>query len=265
MSAGSAVVRFFVLVFAVSLMCFPACALDEGMYVGNIELDIYPVDYEIVPDYNDGVVGTPIEGFLNFVYWDRILPIHLGTYLDFFKNTPLGDFTRTVLIPTFTTIIGFCFFVFFSRKSPDYLSPTAAKILSFLEGHPVSAEPAIIRGVGKSRGAVSYQLHRLLFDGKIYSAEISGKTCYSMSPILIDSPETAVYFMRNNKQQAEIISYLCAHPWATRKEIADAVSLPVDGVRYHLKNIDVGILQKGIREDAEIYAVEDWVKQLWEI
>ena len=63
-----------------------------------------------------------------------------------------------------------------------------------------------------------------------------------MSPILIDSPETSVYFMRNNKQQAEIISYLCSHPWATRKEIADAVSLPVDGVRYHLKNIDIGIL-----------------------
>ena len=35
MSAGSAVVRFFVLVFAVSLMCFPACTLDDGVYFGS--------------------------------------------------------------------------------------------------------------------------------------------------------------------------------------------------------------------------------------
>ena len=257
MSAGSAVVRFFVLVFAVSLMCFSVSA-------ANSELTFFTPEYDIEPDYNDGVII--VDGLLHLMYWENTLAFYLLSPLDLFKDTSLGNFTTNHLYPLLMILLSsLAGVLLFSRKSPDYLSPTAAKILAFLEKHPVSTEPAIIRGVGKSRGAVSYQLHRLLFDGKIYSAEISGKTCYSMSPILIDSPETAVYFMRNNKQQAEIISYLCAHPWATRKEIADAVSLPVDGVRYHLKNIDVGILQKGIREDAEIYAVEDWVKQLWEI
>ena len=257
MSAGSAVVRFFVLVFAVSLMCFSVSA-------ANSELTFFTPEYDIEPDYNDGVVI--VDGLLHLMYWENTLAFYLLSPLDLFKDTSLGIFTTNHLYPLLMILLSsLAGVLLFSRKSPDYLSPTAAKILAFLEKHPVSTEPAIIRGVGKSRGAESYQLHHLLFDGKIYSAEISGKTCYSMSPILIDSPETAVYFMRNNKQQAEIISYLCAHPWATRKEIADAVSLPVDGVRYHLKNIDVGILQKGIREDAEIYAVEDWVKQLWEI
>ena len=257
MSAGSAVVRFFVIVFAVSLMCFSVSA-------ANSELTFFTPEYDIEPDYNDGVLI--VDGLLHLMYWENTLAFYLLSPLDLFKDTSLGNFTTNHLYPLLMILLSsLAGVLLFSRKSPDYLSPTAAKVLAFLEEHPVSTEPAIIRGVGKSRGAVSYQLHRLLFDGKIYSAEISGKTCYSMSPILIDSPETAVYFMRNNKQQAEIISYLCAHPWATRKEIADAVSLPVDGVRYHLKNIDVGILQKGIREDAEIYAVEDWVKQLWEI
>ena len=257
MSAGSAVVRFFVLVFAVSLICFSVSAADS-------ELTFFTPEYDIEPDYNDGVII--VDGLLHLMYWENTLAFYLLSPLDLFKDTSLGNFTTNHLYPLLMILLSsLAGVLLFSRKSPDYLSPTAAKVLAFLEEHPVSTEPAIIRGVGKSRGAVSYQLHRLLFDGKIYSAEISGKTCYSMSPILIDSPETAVYFMRNNKQQAEIISYLCAHPWATRKEIADAVSLPVDGVRYHLKNIDVGILQKGIREDAEIYAVEDWVKQLWEI
>ena len=257
MSAGSAVVRFFVLVFAVSLMCFSVSA-------ANSELTFFTPEYDIEPDYNDGVLI--VDGLLHLMYWENTLAFYLLSPLDLFKDTSLGNFTTNHLYPLLMILLSsLAGVLLFSRKNPDRLSPTAAKVLAFLEEHPVSTEPAIIRGVGKSRGAVSYQLHRLLFDGKIYSAEISGKTCYSMSPILIDSPETAVYFMRNNKQQAEIISYLCAHPWATRKEIADAVSLPVDGVRYHLKNIDVGILQKGIREDAEIYAVEDWVKQLWEI
>ena len=255
MSAGSAVVRFFVLVFAVSLMCFSVSA-------ANSELTFFTPEYDIEPDYNDGVLI--VDGLLHLMYWENTLAFYLLSPLDLFKDTSLGNFTTNHLYPLLMILLSsLAGVLLFSRKNPDHLSPTAAKVLAFLEEHPVSTEPAIIRGVGKSRGAVSYQLHRLLFDGKIYSAEISGKTCYSMSPILIDSPETAVYFMRNNKQQAEIISYLCAHPWATRKEIADAVSLPVDGVRYHLKNIDVGILQKGIREDAEIYAVEDWVKQLW--
>ena len=257
MSAGSAVVRFFVLVFAVSLICFSVSAADS-------ELTFFTPEYDIEPDYNDGVLI--VDGLLHLMYWENTLAFYLLSPLDLFKDTSLGNFTTNHLYPLLMILLSsLAGVLLFSRKNPDRLSPTAAKVLAFLEEHPVSTEPAIIRGVGKSRGAVSYQLHRLLFDGKIYSAEISGKTCYSMSPILIDSPETAVYFMRNNKQQAEIISYLCAHPWATRKEIADAVSLPVDGVRYHLKNIDVGILQKGIREDAEIYAVEDWVKQLWEI
>ena len=257
MSAGSAVVRFFVLVFAVSLMCFSVSA-------SNSELTFFTPEYDIEPDYNDGVLI--VDGLLHLMYWENTLAFYLLSPLDLFKDTSLGNFTTNHLYPLLMILLSsLAGVLLFSRKNPNHLSPTAAKVLAFLEEHPVSTEPAIIRGVGKSRGAVSYQLHRLLFDGKIYSAEISGKTCYSMSPILIDSPETAVYFMRNNKQQAEIISYLCAHPWATRKEIADAVSLPVDGVRYHLKNIDVGILQKGIREDAEIYAVEDWVKQLWEI
>ncbi|MBQ3569205.1 MAG: hypothetical protein IJA20_00880 [Methanocorpusculum sp.] len=227
-------------------------------------MTFFTPEYDIEPDYNDGVVI--VDGLLHLMYWENTLAFYLLSPLDLFKDTSLGNFTTNHLYPLLMILLSsLAGVLLFSRKNPDRLSPTAAKVLAFLKEHPVSAEPAIIRGVGKSRGAVSYQLHRLLFDGKIYSAEISGKTCYSMSPILIDSPETSVYFMRNNKQQAEIISYLCSHPWATRKEIADAVSLPVDGVRYHLKNIDIGILQKGIREDAEIYAVEDWVKQLWEI
>ena len=260
MSAGSAVVRFFVLVFAVSLMCFPACALDEGVYFGSSIFT--PSDSEIVP-VDDGTQIIEHTPLWDLYFWKSKIMLFFDSL---WKESPYQNFIRTVVLPLASAVLGIILFVvLFSRKSPDYLSPTAAKVLAFLEEHLVSTEPAIIRGVGKSRGAVSYQLHRLLFDGKIYSAEICGKTCYSTSPILADAPETAVHFLRNSRQQAEIISYLCSHPWATRKEIADAVSLPVDGVRYHLKNIDVGILQKRIREDAEIYAVEDWVKQLWEI
>ena len=247
---------FLLFVITSSVFCIPCSGEDT-------DLIFFTPEYEIEPDYNDGVVI--VDGLLHLIYWENTLAFYLLSPLDIFKDTSLGYFTTNHLYPLLMIFLSsLAGVLLYSRRNPDRLSPTAEKIIAFLKENPISTELTIRKGVGKSRGAVSHQLHRLAFDGKIYSAEISGKTCYSMSPILIDSPETAVYFMRNNKQQADIISYLCSHPWATRKEIADAVSLPVDGVRYHLKNIDIGILQKGIREDAEIYAVEDWVMQLWE-
>ena len=64
MSAGSAVVRFFVLVFAVSLMCFPACTLDDGVYFGSSIFT--PSDSEIVP-VDDLLAGTKALS----VEWDN--------------------------------------------------------------------------------------------------------------------------------------------------------------------------------------------------
>ena len=259
MSAGSAVVRFFVLVFAVSLMCFPACALDDGVYFGSSIFT--PSDSEIVP-VDDGTQIIEHTPLWDLYFWKSKIMLFFDSL---WKESPYQNFIRTVVLPLASAVLGIALFIIlFSRKSPYHLSPTAAKVFDFLKEHPVSTEPAIIRGVGKSRGAVSYQLHRLVFNGKIYSAEISGKTCYSTSPILSDAPETAVHFLRNSRQQADIFSYLCKHPWATRKEIADAVSLPGDSVRYHLGNIDTRLLQKGMQEDAEIYAVEEWAEQLWD-
>ena len=250
------------LVLALSIVLSMGASVSADSYISPSSSLFTPADSEIVP-VDDGTQIIEHTPFWDLYFWKSKIMLFFDSL---WKESPYQNFIRTVVLPLASAVLGIILFVLlFSRKNPDHLSPTAAKVLAFLEEHPVSTEPAIIRGVGKSRGAVSYQLHRLLFDGKIYSAEICGKTCYSTSPILADAPETAVHFLRNSRQQAEIISYLCSHPWATRKEIADAVSLPVDGVRYHLKNIDVGILQKGIREDAEIYAVEDWVKQLWEI
>ena len=259
MSAGSAVVRFFVLVFAVSLMCFPACALDDGVYFGSSIFT--PSDSEIVP-VDDGTQIIEHTPLWDLYFWKSKIMLFFDSL---WKESPYQNFIRTVVLPLASAVLGIALFIIlFSRKSPYHLSPTAAKVFDFLKEHPVSTEPAIIRGVGKSRGAVSYQLHRLVFNGKIYSAEISGKTCYSTSPILSDAPETAVHFLRNSRQQADIFSYLCKHPWATRKEIADGTSLPVDSVRYHLGNMDARILQKGRREDAETYAIEEWAKEIWE-
>ena len=250
-----------ILVVTLSIVLSMSVSVSADSYISSSSSVFTPADSEIVP-IDDGTKVIEHTPFWDFYFWKAKVMLFFDSL---WYDTHYQYFIRTVVIPLLSASLGIILFVvLYSRRNPDRLSPTAEKIIAFLKENPISTELTIRKAVGKSRGAVSHQLHRLAFDGKIYSAEISGKTCYSMSPILIDSPETAVYFMRNNKQQAEIISYLCLHPWATRKEIAEAVSLPVDGVRYHLKNIDVGgILKKGIREDADIYAVDDWVKQLW--
>ena len=251
------------LVVTLSIVLSMSISVSADSYISSSSYSsvFTPADSEIIP-IDDGTKIIEHTPFWDFYFWKAKVMLFFDSL---WNDTPYQHFIRTVVIPLVSAALGIILFVvLFSRKNPDCLSPTATIIIAFLKENPISTEVTIRKGVGKSRGAVSYQLHRLLFDGKIYSAEICGKTCYSTSPILADAPETAVHFLRNSRQQAEIISYLCSHPWATRKEIADGTSRPVDSVRYHLKNIDVGILQKGIREDAEIYAVEEWAEQLWD-
>ena len=127
MSAGSAVVRFFVLVFAVSLMCFSVSA-------ANSELTFFTPEYDIEPDYNDGVLI--VDGLLHLMYWENTLAFYLLSPLDLFKDTSLGNFTTNHLYPLLMILLSsLAGVLLFSRKNPDRPSPTAAKVLAFLEKH----------------------------------------------------------------------------------------------------------------------------------
>ena len=238
---------------------------DQGVFLpsSDYELEIKPLDYEVKPDYNDGVVGTPIEGFLNIVYWDRILPIHLGTYLDFFKNTQLGDFTRTVFVPSFSVIVGMTFLFFFSRRKNPEQNPesTPAKILAFVREHPGVSEKQIIDAVEKSRGSIAYQLRRLERDGKIRISQRNGRNFYFIRDGVSSYLEEEIQRIFANAETREIFMYLHFHPNQTCTSLAHALNRKVYSIRYYLRKMDSVISISGDKNPV-LYSLSEDVQSI---
>ncbi len=236
------------------LLSMPVFAYE--MSVG-VRADFQPANYTIVP-IDDGTKLVPMTPLMQLYNWRAEVIFFIN---DIFQDTPYHEFVQLEVTPIVSSLLKtFPFIVFFFRKKPESYKPnsTAGKILSFLESNPLSSEPTIIRGVGKSRGAIAYQLHLLLFDDRIYAAEILGKTYYSRSPISLDSPETVVSILKNNTTQSAIFAYICEHPGATRKELAEAFSLSISTIRHHLGSIDERLIKKAYCEGRETYTAEEW-------
>lgn len=229
----------------------------------GVRAEFKPANYTIVP-IDDGTKIVPMTPLMRLYNWRTEVIFFID---NIFQDTPYHEFVQIEVIPIISSLMKtFPFVVFFFRKKPESYKPnsTAGKILAFLEANPVSSEPTIIRGVGKSRGAVAYQLHLLLFDDCIYAAEIFGKTYYSLRPISADSPETAVYILKNNATQSAIFAYICEHPGVTRKELAEAFSLSLSTVRHHLERIDSRLIKKELCEGRETYTAEEWAAALFQ-
>ncbi len=236
-------------------ICGPVSAFDfYYTYPGEDDLVIAPADYEIVP-IDDGIEGVTITGWLNLVYWKTVLPIYIGSYFDFFEPTPLGNMTRTMMIPLLTTIFGVCgtFIVFCRRKSPEKNpKSTQARILAYIRQHKFCSQKQIVDGVGSSRGSVAYQLHRLQIEQKIFAAEVNGRTYYSAHPIDQESLEPIIYGILENETTRSIFKTLYHHPNLTRHEIAGIIGKSPDTVYFHLKKIDDRLLTE-VKEEGIYY------------
>jgi len=236
-------------------VCGPVSAFNfYYTYPGEDDLVITPIDYEIVP-IDDGIEGVTITGWLNLVYWKTVLPIYIGSYFDYFEPTPLGNMTRTMMIPLLTTIFGICgtFIVFTRRKSPEKNpKSTPAKILAYIQQHKFCSQKQIVDGVESSRGSVAYQLHRLQNEQKIFAAEINGRTYYSAHPIDQESLEPVVYGILENETTRSIFKTLYHHPNLTRHEIAGIIGKSPDTVYFHLKKFDDRLLTE-VKEEGIYY------------
>jgi DNA-binding transcriptional ArsR family regulator len=239
-------------------VCGPVSAFDfYYTYPAEDDLVITPIDYEIVP-VDDGIEGVTITGWLNLVYWKTVLPIYIGSYFDFFEPTPLGNMTRTMMIPLLTTIFGICgtFIVFCRRKSPEKNpKSTPAKILAYIRQHKFCSQKQIVNGVESSRGSVAYQLHRLQIEQKIFAAEVNGRTYYSAHPIDQESLEPVIYGILENETTKSIFKTLYQHPNLTRHEIAGIIGKSPDTVYFHLKNFDGRLLTEGKEGGVSYYSL----------
>lgn len=246
------------------LACFVFPTTAETIYVNTPSSVFLPGNPDEFVPIDDGTKIIESDIFLDLYFWRAKLSLFLNRI---FYDNPYRKFVQTNLLPFLSIFIGCLTCLILSiRKKPDYNDPTSttSKILSFLEGHQIATKSSIAKGIEKSRGSVSYQLHRLTTDLKIHTAKIHGKTYYSLAKYSPDDLITSINLLKNSKQAYAIIIYICKHPYVTRKEIMDNLSISINSLRYNLKIIDSRIIVCERHGGIEKYTIEERAKQILE-
>ena len=154
------------------------------------------------------------------------------SYRSFFDKTPYGEFAGKTILPIASTLLGLCFIIIFNRRNSPEEDPesTPAKILRYLDEHPGSRQHQIAAGSRKSRGAVAYQLHRLVRERKLNTTDGQKSIRYYPSQTDKHSLNTAVLSALQDPYQREILNILHQYPRITRPDRKNSGEIS----RHHL-------------------------------
>lgn len=218
------------------------------------DIEIYPLpDVNVTPIY-DGTELVEIKGWDNLIFWKEWLFSEIRTMSE---GTQLQHVIWTMIIPITSTVLGLCFFIIFSRRNSPEQDPasTTAKILQYLKEHPGSRQQQIVTGIQKSRGAVAYQLYRLMNENKVETIDVPNGTGYYLKQDDLSPPEILVRAALENPQTREILALLSRHPHLTRHQIAEALKKSPDTIYWHLVNIDSKILTVHKKRNGHQYSL----------
>ena len=154
--------------------------------------------------------------------------------------------TIVIIIGIFTTIITLItsgyLLILYTRKSSENPKSRTMQILSYLKEHPGVSETDIVNATGFSRGSVSYNLRKLLEDGRV--SKISSRYYpYDASP---SETEAKAEKVLGNKRRQRIFKIILENPGISQKQLADEMQMPLSTLRWHL----------GKLEDANLILIE---------
>lgn len=231
----------------------PVVAVSPSDYKYD-DIEIYPLpDVNVTPIY-DGTELVEINGWDNLIFWKEWLFSEIRTMSE---GTQLQHVIWTMIIPITSTVLGLCFFIIFSRRNSPEQDPasTTAKILQYLKEHPGSRQQQIVTGIQKSRGAVAYQLYRLMNENKVETIDVPNGTGYYLKQDALSPPEILVRAALENPHTREILALLSRHPHLTRHQIAEALKKSPDTIYWHLVNIDRKILTVHKKRNGHQYSL----------
>ena len=148
------------------------------------------------------------------------------------------------IIATIITLItsGYLIILYSRRKRLENPKSRTMQILSYLKEHPGVSETDIINATGFSRGSVSYNLRKLLEDGRV--SKISSRYYpYDASP---SETEAKAEKILGNKKRQRIFKIILENPGISQKQLADDMQMPLSTLRWHL----------GKLEDANLILIE---------
>ena len=234
---------FLVVLIILSLSVMPVIGeTGEVTYFPISGITVMPGDPNFVSDETD----SPIIEVTEF---DFSIPSFVELFLDTFNihHVPVwAAETIVIIIGIFTTIITIItsgyLLILYTRKSSENPKSRTMQILSYLKEHPGVSETDIVNATGFSRGSVSYNLRKLLEDGRV--SKISSRYYpYDASP---SETEAKAEKVLGNKRRQRIFKIILENPGISQKQLADEMQMPLSTLRWHL----------GKLEDANLILIE---------
>jgi predicted transcriptional regulator len=248
--------RLFVVVLIIlSLFVMPAAGETDGVIHYPISgYTVMPVDGDFVSDETD----APIVEITEFQF---SVPYILASLLIFFNVGVVPVWaaeTIVIIIGIFTTIITIItsgyLLILYTRKSSENSKSRTMQILSYLKEHPGVSETDIVNATGFSRGSVSYNLRKLLEDGRV--SKISSRYYpYDASP---SETEAKAEKVLGNKRRQRIFKIILENPGISQKQLADEMQMPLSTLRWHLGKLeDANLIQIEAKQHMTCYSVNN--------
>lgn len=249
--------RLFVVVLIIlSLFVMPAAGETDGVIHYPISgYTVMPVGGDFVSDETD----APIVEITEFQF---SVPYILASLLIFFNVGVVPVWaaeTIVIIIGIFTTIItlitsGYLIILYSKRKTSDNPKSLTMQILSYLKEHPGVSETDIVNATGFSRGSVSYNLRKLLEDGRV--SKISSRYYpYDASP---SETEAKAEKVLGNKRRQRIFKIILENPGISQKQLSDEMQMPLSTLRWHLGKLeDANLIQIEAKQHMTCYSVNN--------
>ena len=235
--------RLFVVVLIIlSLFVMPAAGDLEGVVHYPLSgVTVTPGNTHIISDESDDPIVEVTE-------FDFSIPAFVSLFLQVFNihDVPVwAAETIVIIIGIFTTIItlitsGYLIILYSKRKTSDNPNSRTMQILSYLKEHPGVSETDIVNATGFSRGSVSYNLRKLLEDGRV--SKISSR--YYPYDAYPSETEAKAEKVLGNKRRQRIFKIILENPGISQKQLADEMQIPLSTLRWHLGKLeDANLIQ----------------------
>ena len=237
--------RYVIVLFLVSItLVGVSCGAMEGVVH-------YPLSGVTVTLGNTHIISDESDDpIVEVTDFDFSIPAFVSLFLQVFNihDVPVwAAETIVIIIGIFTTIItlitsGYLIILYSKRKTSDNPNSRTMQILSYLKEHPGVSETDIVNATGFSRGSVSYNLRKLLEDGRV--SKISSRYYpYDASP---SETEAKAEKVLGNKRRQRIFKIILENPGISQKQLSDEMQMPLSTLRWHL----------GKLEDANLILIE---------
>ncbi len=234
---------------------------DDTPYqiIGNMKIS--PLLEKDAP-IDDGTEIKVIEGWDRLKIWRQILLTRLSLLFD-------GTIAQDILIllsPFIFALLGFLAIFRWATTKKRNQSPYREKILAHIKANPGCTQKQLIVAMECSRGSVCYHLDKLQRAEKIQRIYTGRAPRYYLAAAKTENPlEQSLRYLLSLKKSGRVLHTLSEHPAATRKELAELLSISPQTVHWYLRTFTEKELLTTAKDGHELrYSLTNEAAEIYE-